>query len=118
MIYKLKIRKGIDDLKSLSAFHGNTQGDDTNTNSIEDYNNSGGYLSFTFDCEMTPEAIAQEIAERKKYNENYITELKEIDEYGKEAEVLLNMEYDDIFDKKEIITPSTSSYKMIILDFT
>ena len=65
--YKLKGRYGIDDLKSLYAFHGNSQGDETRTNSIKLYKSSEEWLSFVFDCKLTEEAIFNEI-EKKDLN--------------------------------------------------
>ena len=76
-LYKITGRKGIDDLKSLYAFVGNSQGDSSASNSIEEYQAAKGWMSFVFDCNLTQEAIEEEIQKRKSWNDAYIKELKE-----------------------------------------
>ena len=115
--YKFKIKKGIDDLKGLYAFVGNSQGDTRCSNLISDYIASEGWMSFVFDCELTDEAIQQEIVKRKSWNEQYIQELKESNEYGQEVEYSMGIEHNPLFDKslddKEY---PLSSYSFIFLD--
>jgi hypothetical protein len=94
--YKLPYRKGIDDLKSLYAFHGASQGDETRTNSIEDY--KLGWLVFIFNCELTDEAIAKEIEVRKAWNEEYVKELKEKGQYGEHSYNIMKLQYNPAFD--------------------
>lgn len=116
--YGFKIRKGIDDLESLYAFHGNSQGDTSCTNDISVYKASGGWMSFTFKCELTEEAINKEIIERKKRNFKYIDELTKSGEYGKEIEQIIEIEGNSVFDTPSNLETKhpTSSYSFLILD--
>lgn len=115
--YQMKLRRGIDDLKSLFAFHGNSQGDESATNSIVTYVQAKGWLSFTFDCELTEEAIQAEIEVRRKANEEYVRVLKETGKYGEEYNVQINIQDNPAFDKPHNVTESPlSSYRMIFLD--
>lgn len=116
--YSFKIRKGIDDLESLYAFHGNSQGDTSCTNDIDTYKASDGWMSFMFKCELTEEAINKEIIERKKRNFKYVDELTKSGEYGKEVENFIEIKEDAVFDTPpnlETKSP-TSSYSFLILD--
>jgi len=45
----LPIRLGIDDLKSIYAWQGNSQGDESVTNDTKEGLASGGWMSFVFD---------------------------------------------------------------------
>jgi hypothetical protein len=115
--YKFKIKKGIDDLKGLYAFVGNSQGDTNCSNSITDYLSSQGWMSFVFDCELTDQAIQEEILKRKAWNEQYIQDLKESNEYGQEVEYSMNIEHNSLFDKaSDDKGYPLSSYRFIFLD--
>lgn len=119
--YKLKIRKGIDDLKSLFAFHGASQGDETRTNSIEAYEQSKGWLLFTFDCELTNEAIAAEVEKRKLWNEEYLKQLEKDGTFGEDVEHTINLQHNPAFDalinaSDSPLNAALSSYSFIILD--
>lgn len=115
--YTFKTRKGIDDLLSPYAFHGNSQGDESAHNDIEQYKNSGGWQSFVFKCELTEEAIAAEIERRRKWNTAYVMMLKASGEYGKEVDNTLTFAYNPAFDAEQSqLTPPLSSYKMIFID--
>jgi len=112
---------GRDDLYSLYAFHGNSQGDTSVSNSIEEYNDSKGWMSFIFKCELTDEAIAKEIIRRKEWNENHINELKANGLYGTSYTVSIHTEHNPTFDTPINPIPSEyplSSYKMIFLDLS
>lgn len=100
--YKLKCLKGIDDLKSLYAFVGNSQGDETRTNSIEDYKNSEGWLSYQFNVPLTEQDIFKEIEIRNAWNIEYINKLKKTNEYGEEYFISLLMQDNPDFD---IVSP-------------
>lgn len=114
--YKMTCRKGIDDLKSLFAFHGNSQGDTMATNDIEVYKDSKGWMSFTFDCELTQKAIAEEVLKRQRWNAEHIAQLQASGEYGQEYEITVKFA-ELTFDKPSIVQESPlSSYKMIFLD--
>lgn len=112
---KIKQKYGIDDLKSIYAFVGNSQGDDAGSNNIEHYLNSGGWQSFVFDCELTKEAIEEESEKRKKWNEEYVENLKEEGKYEKEYEISINFEENPIFDSPRQ-NNSQYSYSFKIVD--
>lgn len=118
--YKYKLRKGIDDLKSEYAFIGNSQGDTSVSNNIYDYLLSDGWMSYTFKCPMTNEDIAKEIELRKKWNKNYIQELKNNGTFGEEYENEIIITHHKIFDSFSNIVKhfenNLESYKFIMLD--
>lgn len=116
MEYKFKQRKGIDDLKSLYAFKSSSQGDDFFSNSIEDYKNSKGYMSFVFNCELTPEVINKEIVKRALANEEYLKELFTSGEYGKEYEISIHFKENPIFDNNPKVQYLVSNHSFIIID--
>lgn len=116
--YKFITRKGIDDLKSLYAFHGSSQGDHTRTNSIQEFKDAQGWLHFTFDCEMTEEAIKAEIKRRDLWNNDYLKRLRDSGEYGKEQEQTISFQHNPAFDLplKPLDDPQPlSSYSLILL---
>jgi hypothetical protein len=119
MEYRIMFRKGIDDLKSLYAFHGNSQGDESRTNSIAEYKASKGWLSFVFDdCELTEEAIKERIQQNHLANEQYIEKLKADGQYGEIDSLRIKVAYNPHFDMPLRHTPSSlSSYRMVFLDF-
>jgi len=87
--YTTKHRKGITDLINIYAFLGNSQGDTSATNSIEEYKAAKGWLSYAFDESIDcndQEAIDKESLRRQEQNEITIKELKDSGEYGKEYE--------------------------------
>lgn len=118
--YSLKRQRGVDDLQSEYAFHGNSQGDTTQTNSIESYKASQGWLSFEFSCELTNEAIQKEVAIRKEQNKKYVQELKNSGRYLEEYEVQLSMMPIHLFDENPpnnlSAIPSLESYKLFMID--
>ena len=117
-LYKISGRKGINDLKSLYAFVGNSQGDSSASNSIEEYQAAKGWMSFVFDCEFTQEAIEEEIQKRKSWNETYIKELKETGEYGKVYFINVQVELDPIYDAPIKSAPVAESFRMEFLDLS
>ena len=117
-LYKITGRKGINDLKSLYAFVGNSQGDSSASNSIEEYQAAKGWMSFVFDCELTQEAIEEEIQKRKSWNDAYIKELKETGEYGKVYFINVQVELDPIYDAPTKSAPVAESFRMEFLDLS
>ena len=117
-LYKITGRKGIDDLKGLYAFVGNSQGDSSASNSIEEYQAAKGWMSFVFTCELTQESIEEEIQKRKSWNDAYIKELKETGEYGKIYYVNIQVELDPIYDTPIKSTPAAGSFRMEFLDLS
>lgn len=58
----------------------------------------------------------EEIAAKRKANQEYIKELKETGEYGKEYEIKIEMEHDPFFMPSP--TSPTESYSMVIMDLS
>lgn len=123
--YKIhhKIKLGINDLISTYAFHGASQGDETRTNSLEDYNKSDGWLINTFkiDGKLTQEKIDKEVNKRIKQNEDYINQLKSQNKYGDtyEYDSIIKLEDDKIFNEKmKDSNKPTESYRFEILDMS
>jgi len=105
--YITKHKKGITDLLNIYAFLGNSQGDTSETNSIEQYKAAKGWLSYAFDKDIDcndQEAINKESERRQKENEITINKLKESGEYGEEYEVTTTilMAYRPFFDEPNI----------------
>lgn len=98
--FKIKRRKGIDDLQCEYAWIGNSQGDTSATNSIEEGEGSNGWMSFIFHGidPKDQEAINRESAKRKKANEDYIVELKATGKYGEEYELEIHFKENPVFD--------------------
>lgn len=101
--YTFKGKKGITDLIPIYAFRGNSQGDTSETNSIEEYKAANGWLSFIFegiDCN-DQEAINKESERRIAENNVYIQKLKDSGEYGKEYEstISIGLVYRALFDE-------------------
>ncbi len=51
--------KGISDLKSEYAFHGNSQGDDSKTNSVDEFIGSGGWKSVSSNMKTNQRVLKQ-----------------------------------------------------------
>lgn len=116
MEYKIKGRRGIDDLQGIYAFIGNSQGDTSGTNDIEVYKASRSWMSFVFNCELTQGAINKEIEKRIETNSKYISQLINEGKYGEEYESILTIEPNPLFDAC-IKDKLTGSYSFTILDF-
>ncbi len=115
--YTIKYKHGIHDLKSEYAFHGNSQGDESRSNNIATYLASGGWMSFMFDCPMTEEAIAIEVAKRKEWNIDYINKLKDEGRFGEEYEIALSIQEHPLFDTPLEGKP-LESYKVKFIDLS
>ena len=118
--YTFTRKYGIDDLKSEYAFHGNSQGDQSVSNDINVYSNSGGWMSYIFkDIPLNQKLIDKEVLNRRKYNENYIKQLKREGKFGKDYKQILSIQSDPIYDSK-VEYPKTpcESYRFDILDLT
>lgn len=114
----IKHRKGIDDLKGLFAYIGNSQGDTSHSNELNADKASEGWMSFVFDCPQTQEAIDQEVERRKSHNEAYIAELKASGQYGQEYDTKISFVKHPIFDNQEPkeSMPSRISYSFMHLN--
>lgn len=105
--YTTKHKKGITDLLNTYAFVGSSQGDTSQTNNVQDYIDSKGWLSFAFDNSIdryNQEAINKESERRQKENEITINKLKQSGEYGQEYEVTTTvlMAIKKFFDDSEL----------------
>ena len=112
-------KKGIDDLLGLFAFVGNSQGDESVTNSVEEYLSSKGWKSFVFaDIDPTDqEAIYAEVERRRLKNEAYIKELQEKGEFGREYTLTVHVKPNPIFDHSPSkVTLPMESYRMVFID--
>lgn len=113
--YKLKGKKGIDDLQGLYAFVSNSQGDTSGTNALDVYLMSDGWLSFVFNCKLTQEAINKEVKRRFEANTKYISYLASEGKYGEEYEISIKLEENPLFDSPNINKP-LESYSSKIFD--
>jgi hypothetical protein len=116
------IKLGIDNLKNEHPWRGNSQGDYSWSDELEVGLASEGWMSFMFDgIDMyDEEAVQLEILRRKKYNRDYIKQLKRDGKYGKEIEgVKFTLVEHSLYDrvKERPLTPS-ESYKMTFIDFS
>lgn len=114
--YEIKFKHGIHDLKSEYAFHGNSQGDESVSNSIATYQASQGWMSFMFDCPMTEEAIAIEVAKNKAWNKEYIQKLKDEGRFGEEYTITMSVQEHPLFDTPKHESPPSESYQMVFID--
>ena len=117
--------KGKDDLKSPYAFHGNSQGDDSRSNDINDYIGSQGwmYVSSHFnDIDyLNQEEVNKRSLEIQKENDEYIKSLKQSGEYGKYAgDIHITMKYMPLYDDPQprIYNKPMESYRMTFIDFS
>lgn len=115
-------KKGIDDLLSEYAFIGGSQGDETASNSLEEYNKSDGWLIKCFgeDFVYTQENIDIEVKIRKFKNEKYIKELKADGKYGEEYEIQLSLKDNPLLDKQPVFDKPIplESYDMYFIDLS
>lgn len=117
--YKVKRKLGIDDLLCEFAFVGNSQGDTSVSNNIEDYKASGGWMSFIFDnIDINDQnAINEESIRRYNSNMDYIEKLKREGRYGQEYEISVNLHPHPSFDTPTNKGgPSLESYRMVFID--
>lgn len=127
--YNFKYKRGIDDLRNVYAWHGNSQGDESATNDIEEAKSRGSWMSYMFgDIDPTDQnAINLESERRRKENDAYIAKLKLEGRFGEEYTVTMHVKHNPIFDtppfnKKVYIGPSPppsnplESYKMVFID--
>jgi hypothetical protein len=117
--HEFKYLKGIDDLKSEYFFLGNSQGDGSATNSLVEYNNSGGWMSpIQKHIPDTQKEINTIIQENKEWNKNYIKQLQEEGKFGEIYNIDVQIECNPDFDKVPKYNHSTESYRFEILDMS
>ena len=115
--------KGISDLESEYAFHGNSQGDDSKTNSVDEFIGSGGWKSVSSNFKdidyLNQSEVDKRALEIRTKNQQRILELKRNGEYGKrvENEISLSIKTSPKFDSPKIHNTTLDSYRMIFIDF-
>lgn len=114
--YKAKFKHGIHDLKSEYAFRGNSQGDESVSNSIEEYKASQGWMSFVFGCKLDQEEIYKEVEKRKQWNKEYIEQLHAGGRFGKEYFITLQLIDTPLFDNPNQPPISLNSHRITFLD--
>lgn len=118
-----KIRLGIDDLKSIHAFHGASQGDETATNDVKQFETCDGWLYVSSHFKDINYLIQSEVFSQSdklhKENDVYIQSLKESGDYGKEVDGgTLTYEENPLYDTTIKYGDSPiESYRYTILQF-
>lgn len=108
--YTFKRKKGIDDLKNIYAFVGNSQGDDSKSNEIRDYISAKGWMSFIFGNEIdktNQEAIYEESQRRILWNTAYVDQLLREGGFGEEYEISIELVHNPIFDDPQLFPSDT-----------
>ena len=118
--FKLKLKRGIHDLQSPYCFLGASQGDETRTNSVEEYKASQGWLIPVFkgiDI-YNQEEVDREANRRIKENAEYIERLHKEGRFEEEYEETIEfMSNPSLDDTSNLVLP-VESYKVVILDIT
>lgn len=115
------IRLGIDDLKSIYAFHGSSQGDTTQTNDLLEYQSSGGWLTksshFSDVDYKDQESINKRSLEINNENNKYIDLLKSCNRYGESTPgIKIKMDYYEPFDKPISTQGVTTSCRITYIE--
>ena len=119
-----KRRLGIDDLKSEFAFNGNSQGDDSVSNSVDTFISQKGWMSVNCwykDIDyLNQDEVNKKVLDIKKSNSDRIEQLKLSGDYGKEVEgIHIFIEHDPLYDTiKDRFTESAMTYRYEILDLS
>lgn len=118
--HSFKGRYGIDDLQTIYAWHGNSQGDTSATNNTKEGQASEGWMSFVFSRidQNDQEAINNESKRREKANEEYIKQLKKEGKYGKEYVTTIHVKHNPIFDTPSVPTGESmfENHKLVFVD--
>ncbi len=122
--YKMKgTYKGIDDLKSIYAFHGNSQGDDSHSNDINDFIGSKGWMSVSSHFKdidyLNQEEVNKRSLEIQLENEKYIESVKKSGEYGQyNGDIILSIKYFPLYDDPPKLSNKPESYRMTFINFS
>jgi hypothetical protein len=116
--YKLLGKYGIDDLRPIFAFVGNSQGDHSKSNDISVYEASKGWMSYIFTGPMTAENIEIESRQNREWNEMYVFDLKKSGKYGTTYESTITMAHNPLLDDTGINNANSplTSHEFISLD--
>ena len=115
--------KGVSDLESEYAFHGNSQGDDSVTNSVDEFIGSGGWKSVSSNFKdidyLNQKEVDKRVLDIRTKNQQRILELKRNGEYGKrvENEIFLSIKTFPKLDSPKMHNTTLDSYRMIFIDF-
>lgn len=113
--------KGINDLKSIYAFHGNSQGDTSVSNDIDVYKSSNGWMCISkyfkdIDC-SNQEEINKRSLKLKKENDKYIAQCHKNNTYGEyNGDITFKIMANPLMDNN--IKIKKSSLVFDILDFS
>ena len=119
-----KRRLGIDDLRSEFAFHGNSQGDDSVSNSVDTFVSQEGWMSASSwykDIDyLNQDEVDKRVFEIKQFNADRIEQLKLSGDYGKEVEgIHVLVEHDPLYDTiKDCFSKNAMTYRYEILDLS
>jgi len=117
---ELKKKRGQDDLLSLVAFKGNSQGDEFATNDVKEANAYGNWCSYRFDDDVDrndQESINKEVERRRKWNEEYIQKLKDEGRYLEEYTTTIHFKSNPIFDVPTVTSGDDLPYKNMKIFF-
>lgn len=117
-----EIFKGITDLKSIYAFHGASQGDESQSNNVKTFKQMDGWwhVSFYFkDIDyLNQEEVNKRSNEIKLENDKYIQSLKDSVEYGKsDGHIKVTFVENPLLDRPKM-NQSVCSYTYDIYDFS
>jgi hypothetical protein len=118
--YTIPQFKGIDDLQTEFAFHGNSQGDESRTNDVQQFVDAKGWLSFSFGKNINPldqQAINAESERRRKENIRYIEQLRAEGRYGEKYELSISIQHNPELDEPmQIAEKPLESYRIVFLN--
>lgn len=119
--FSIKCQRGVDDLLLEYAFTGNSQGDESRSNDINDYIAAKGWLSYNFkNIDVTDQAaIYREALRRSELNLEYISKLKKEGRYKEEYTLDIYLEHNPLYDDPEIMPHRSmplSSFRMLFLN--
>ena len=124
--YSIECRKGVDDLKSIYAFHGTSQGNTGGFNTAGASLNSNGWIVFSEDFKnkgidpSDQKAIDKYSKEIAAENDKYITQLHKEGKYGEEYEVSIKLVYNPLYDAPSLFSDEEfplENYSITFLDF-
>jgi hypothetical protein len=116
--------KGISDLSSIYAFHGNSQGYDSCSNDVNDFIGSQGWMSVSHGFKdidyLNQDEVNKRSLEIQKENDEYIKSLYKSGQYGEyNGDINLSLKYMPLYDDPSPIhSKGVESYRMAFIDFS